>query len=256
MKRLFLILILGSALSNLIYAGEYSGKEMKQVAPPPCPDWYADNEWNINIWGTYVFTNTDFNPNLLLNDLVQSTTEGETVAGSFDTYIGNDHAWGGGADIKYFFHRYFGIGVEGFALDAKKRTFDIDLRPLDGVFFGENFNEERTVGAVLGTLTLRYPIPCTRFSPYGWAGVGAIFGGGERDDVTTQPIPGLPNEFPTVNAQSHHFDGDTKVMGQLGVGLEFRFTRHIGWTNDISWGIIEGPQNNFTMIRSGLNFAF
>ena len=35
-------------LSPLIYAGTetYSGKEMKQVAPQPCPEWYADNEFN------------------------------------------------------------------------------------------------------------------------------------------------------------------------------------------------------------------
>jgi len=179
-----------------------------------------------------------------------------TVPGLFDNLFGNDHAWGGGMDIKYFFCRYVGIGVEGFALNAHKRTFDIDLRPLDGVFIGHNIDQERTVGAVLGTLTLRYPIPCSRFAPYGWAGIGAIFGGGESDSVTTQPIPGLPNEFPTVNAQSHHFDGETKVVGHLGFGLEYRFTRNIGWKNDVSWGVIDGPQNNFTMIRSGINFAF
>jgi hypothetical protein len=241
-----------------VSADRYSGKETKDTKQfvLPCPELYRDNEWNVNLWGTYVFTNTDYNPNLDIADLIQSTTEGETVAGSFDRYIGNDHAWGGGGDIKYFFHRYFGIGVEGFALNAHKRSYDIDLRPLDGVFVGHNIDDQRVVGAVLGTFTLRYPIPCTRFAPYAWAGGGAIFGGGERDSVTTQPIPGLPNEFPTVNAQSHHFDGETKAMGHFGFGLEFRFTRNIGWTNDVSWGVIEGPKNNFTMLRSGINFAF
>src|SRR5438445_515440 len=34
-------------------ADSHSGKEMKQVAPPPCPQWYGDNEWNVNPWGTY-----------------------------------------------------------------------------------------------------------------------------------------------------------------------------------------------------------
>ena len=235
---------------------EMSGKEMKQVAPPPCPQWYGDNEWNLNLWGTYVFTNTEYSPNLDIPDLIQSTTEGHTVEGSFDHYIGNDHAWGGGGDIKYFFHRYFGIGLEGFALNAHKRSFDIDLQPLDGIFVGRNIDRQRVVGAILGTFTLRYPIPCTRFAPYAWAGGGAIFGGGESDSVTTQPIPGLPNEFPTVNAQSHHFDGETKAIGHFGFGLEVRFTRNIGWTNDLSWGVIEGPKNNFTMVRSGINFAF
>jgi hypothetical protein len=255
MKRFLTTLsIFAISFAHCIFAGGY---EMKQaVAPAPCPEFYGDFEWNVNLWGTYVFTNTDYNPNLDIADLIQSTTEGHTVAGNFDRYIGNDHAWGGGGDIKYFFYRYFGLGVEGFVLDAHKRSFFIDLRPLDGVFVGRNIDEERAVGAVLGTLTLRYPIHCSRFSPFAWAGLGAIFGGGESDSVATQPIAGLPNEFPTVNAQSHHNDGDTRLLGHFGLGLEVRFTRHIGWTNDLSWGVIDGPQNNFTMIRSGLNFAF
>ena len=255
MKRFIITLsILWICSARLVYAGGYEMKQAAAVAP--CPEWYADNEWNVNLWGIYVFTNTDYNPNLDIPDLIQSTTEGHTVAGSFDRYIGNDYAWGGGGDIKYFFHRYFGVGLEGFVLNAHKRSFDIDLRPLDSVFVGENIDEQRAVGAVLGTFTLRYPIHCSRFAPYAWAGIGAIFGGGESDSVTTQPIPGLPNEFPTVNAQSHHSNGETKVMGQFGFGLEVRFTRNIGWTNDLSWGVIDGPQNNFTMIRSGLTFAF
>src|SRR2546423_8781901 len=188
MKRVIITLsILAAFSTRLVFAGEM---EMKQAAvASSCPEWYADNEWNVNLWGTYVFTNTDYNPNLDVPDLIQSTSEGHTVGGSFDRYIGNDHAWGGGGDIKYFFYRYFGLGLEAFVLDAHKRSFFIDLRPVDGVFIGRNVDQERAVGAVLGTLTLRYPIHCSRFSPYGWAGIGAIFCGGESDYVTTQPIP-------------------------------------------------------------------
>src|SRR5437588_611707 len=36
------------------HSGKDSGKEMKQVAyVPPCPQWYGDREWNVNLWGTY-----------------------------------------------------------------------------------------------------------------------------------------------------------------------------------------------------------
>ena len=52
-------------------SGKDSGKEMKQVAPPPCPEWYGDNEWNVNLFGTYAFTNTEYDPNLWLVDVVQ-----------------------------------------------------------------------------------------------------------------------------------------------------------------------------------------
>ena len=233
--------------------GKDSEKEMKQVAyVPPCPDWYGDREWNVNLWGTYAFTNTEFAPNPSLVDIVQSTSEGGPVLGTYDRYIGGDHAWGGGGDVKYFFCRYAGVGVEGFALDASKPGFNIFEDQAVPIFTKQRINHNHTVGAVLGTLTLRYPIPCTRLAPYAWGGVGAIFGGGERDQLHTQ---GPPDAF-LVNAQTDHFGSETKVLTQFGAGLEFRFARHVGWTNDLSFGIIDGPRNNFGMFRSGLNFAF
>jgi hypothetical protein len=233
-------------------SGKDSGKEMKQGAPPPCPDWYGDREWNVNLWGTYLWTNTEFAPNPSLVDIVQSTSEGNPVLGTYDRYIGDDHGWGGGGDIKYFFCRYAGVGVEGFALDAHKSGFNIFEDQSVPVFVHQRINHDHTIGSVLGTLTLRYPIPCTRVAPYAWAGVGAIFGGGERDQLHVQ---GPPDAF-AVNAQTQHFGAETKAVGQFGGGMEFRFARHIGWTNDLSWGVIGGPRNNFGMVRSGLNFAF
>jgi len=239
-------------LSKISRADKDADKEMKQVAPPSCPEWYGDREWNVNLWGTYAFTNTEFAPNPSLVDIVQSTSEGNPVLGTYDRYIGGDHAWGGGGDIKYFFCRFAGLGVEGFALDASKPGFDIFEDPTIPIFVHRRVNHDHTIGSVLGTFTLRYPIPCTRFAPYTWAGVGAIFGGGERDMVHTQ---GPPDAF-AVHAQTDHFGSETKVLGQFGAGLEIRFTRHVGWTNDLSFGVIDGPKNNFGMIRSGLNFAF
>ncbi len=234
------------------HSGKDSGKEMKQVALAPCPQWYGDYEWNVNLFGTYAFTNTEYNPNLWLIDVVQSTSEGNPVLGTYDRYIGGDHAWGGGGDIKYFFCRYFGVGIEGFVLDGSKNGFDIFEDPTIPIFTRERINHDHTIGAVLGTFTLRYPIPCTRFAPYAWAGVGAIFGGGERDVLHTQ---GPPDAF-AVHAQTDHFGSETKVLGQFGAGLEFRIARHFGWTNDLSFGVIDGPKNNFGMFRSGLNIAF
>ena len=261
MKKNTLTLLLSAALSAFAYAGsDYKAKEVQQ--PAPCPEWYGDNELNVSLWGTYAFTGTEYAPNLDLVDLVVSTTEGHTVFGRYDRYIGGDHAWGGGADVKYFFMRYFGIGVQGFALDAKRNTFNIDLRPDDGVFVFEKGSDQRVVGSVLGTFTLRYPIPCSRFAPYVWAGVGAIFGGGERETLTTLGEAEEPGEepgegeIPDVEAETHHFDSRTEVIGQFGGGLEIRFTRHVGWINDFSWNVINGADNNFGMVRTGINFSF
>jgi hypothetical protein len=147
MKQLTLTLLAFSACLGLAYAWpEYSGKEMKQVSAP-CPQWYADNEWNISLWGTYAATGTEYAPNTSLADIVQSTTEGHTVYGTFDRYLGGDHAFGGGADIKYFFHRYFGIGVEGFVLNAH-RGAGFNLEHAGGPFSG--IKERTSENAQLG----------------------------------------------------------------------------------------------------------
>ena len=246
-------------LLSLLCAAAYAGTEpaekgMKQVVPPPCPEWYSDNEINLSVWGTYAFTNTEYARNLWLVDVVQTRPKAvpfsaNTIATSATIMRG---AVVGTSNI--FLHRYFGVGIEGFILDANKGGFDIFEDP-GVVFFRERTNNSRAVGSVLGTFTLRYPIACTRFSPYAWAGIGAIFGGGEHDQLVTSGVGQVPDAFDVV-ARTRHFDSKTEMLGQFGVGLEFRMTRHIGWTNDLSWGVIDGPRNNFGMIRSGLNFAF
>ena len=38
-------------------------------------------------------------------------------------------------------------------------------------------------------------------------------------------------------------------------GIEIRITPHIGRINDFSWNVVNGPDNNVGMVRSGINFA-
>src|SRR5438874_5417066 len=228
MNRLLLCLLAFGTIASVAFAGEtYSGKEMKQVAPPPCPQWYADREFNVSLWGTYVFTG---------NNWVE------------DRYIEANHAWGGGVDFKYFFMRYVGVGIEGWAVDANQKREDIFIDFSDGIFQRSFHSERNAVGAVLGTLTLRYPIPCTRFSPYIFGGGGAIFGGGERDTFTDSESPDVLTNF--------HSDSETRAIGQVGGGMEVRLTPHIGWVSDFSWNFVDGSHNNFGMARTGVNFAF
>ena len=255
MNKLTLNLLIFAAMSGIAYSGP---APVDKRVVPPVPEWYADTEWNVDLWGTYAFTGTDFNPNLDLFDLIESTLEGHTVYGTFDKYVGNDHAWGGGGDIKFFFGRYFGVGIQGFALDAKMSGFDIDIDPLEDVFVAEKTTDRRVVGSVLGTFTLRYPRPASRFSPYVWAGVGAIFGGGQSDRLSAEEIDdeSPAGEGELVEAHTIHSGSKTELIGQFGGGLEIRFTRHIGWTNDFSWNAISGAHNDFGMFRSGINFAF
>ena len=230
MKKLMLSLLGIAAISSVGFAGTetYSGKEMKQVAiPPPCPEWYADREFNVGLWGTYVFTGNEWQN---------------------DRYLEADHAWGGGLDVKYFFMRYIGVGIEGWAVDDRQAREQVFADFSDGIFQRDFKNTSKVAGSVLGTLTLRYPFHCSRFSPYIFGGGGAIFGGGERDTFTDSENPDVLTNF--------HSDTKTEGIGQVGGGLEIRITPHIGWISDFSWNFVNGPKNNFGMARTGVNFAF
>ena len=228
------------ALCAAAYAGPeaFSGKEMKQVAPAPapCAEFYRDNEWNVSVWGTYAFTDNDELRDLRIHSGGPVSINDLTPSFSGDRYLETDHAWGGGADIKYFFRRYFGVGIEGFVLDAKRTVFDLE-NDAQRVFTRSRDTGDRAIGSVLGSFTLRYPIRCSRFSPYAWAAGGAIFGGGERDLLVVRE--------PQDTFTTTHTDGSTKAVGQFGGGLEVRFTPRIGWMGDFSWNVVDGPRNNF-----------
>ena len=226
MKKFVIVMCAMTVLAGFAFGGTEtysSGREMKQTAAvqqAPCPEWYRDTEWNVNLWGTYALTGNSWRN---------------------DTYLGVDHAWGGGIDAKYFFHRYFGVGLEGYA---------VSLNQNHGVFFDVNGNrsESGAAGAALGTFTFRYPIPCTRFAPYVFAGGGAIFGGGGREELI------FASDGDVIGARDH--GSETKAVGQFGGGFEVRFTPTIGLMNDFSWNVVAGPQNNFGMVRSGITIAF
>jgi Outer membrane protein beta-barrel domain len=210
MKKLTFSLCALFALGSLAFAGT-EAKDSKAVVPPPCPQWYADSEFNISLSGVYAFS------------------------GNENTFL--DHGWGGAVDAKYFFHRYFGIGVQGFFLSADR---DNDFLVVN------NDDNSDGVGGVLGTFTVRFPMSCSRFAPYVWIGGGGVWGNG--NDAVAFNVAGAPVR---VNG-----DDEGHAMGQVGGGFEVRFTPHFGWQNDISWNIVSGSNNNFGMARSGLNFAF
>ena len=268
MKKLTLALAVIFALATWTFAGpeRYSGKEMKQVAPPPCPEFYADNEWNIGLWGAYAFSgdNDDDDDDNDFDPFTFGFVNGETVHfGDDNNNIGD--AGGGGIDIKYFFHRYFGIGIEAFGLGSGGDDNDDDGHDIPPFFRAIGLNPHHDddnnggAGAVLGTFTLRYPFHCSRFSPYIFAGGGVVFGNdnGDDGDDTFVYLAG-PGVF--VPAHGGHHDGDDNDddnahgIGQVGAGLEIRFTPHIGWVSDFSWNFT--GDNDFGMVRGGLNFAF
>ena len=225
MKKLTLSLCAMMALVSAGYAGTESfksSKEMKQVETP-CPEWYADNEWNVGVSLVYAPTVNEYRE---------------------DRYLGVDHAWGGAIDAKYFFRRYFGLGIQGFGL-----SLDSDDQGLIRNIGDDDSNND-FAGGVLGTFTFRYPIPCSRFAPYAWVGAGAIFGGGtdflDDDDFDEDGV--------FIGDSSG--EDDARLMAQYGAGFEVRFTKNFGLTNDISYNHVDGGENDFIQVRTGLNFAF
>lgn len=249
MKLFFLLTV---SLASLIASVDAGPTAKDMTGPPPCPSWYADNEWNLSIWGTYAFTENDY-PNFV--NSVLGPRPLFTDSGGYDTYLEADHAWGGGIDAKYFFKRYFGFGIEGFAVEATRSTGTVTiLPPLPGTVGSrvriDPRHEERTIGSVLGTFTFRYPLGCSRFAPYVWIGGGAIFGGGEVEEVdVNDPLSGA---FLTGFKRG----SETRAVGQIGGGFEVRLTKCIGLINDFSWNVVEGRENNFGMARTGIDFAF
>ncbi len=233
-------------------------KEVMQPAPPVC-DFYRAHEWDLSIWGAYAFAadtgqrdvpNDDpfFNPNNTTNGFLEtdvsntvsifgipiSSTEPANFNPQERVNIGRvsnnqlfarDDAWGGGADIKYFWSRYFGVGIEGVGLAAKT-----------------NF-----AGGGLLTLTGRYPFG--RFAPYVTGGIGFIDGGAtlykffneRHNDPNPSGTITNEQEFWTVDPVANNH---VRALGQIGAGLEFRVTCHIGLMADFTWNFVFGQENH------------
>ena len=250
-------------------------KEVMQPAPPVC-DFYRAHEWDLGIWGAFAFgaETGSFNvPNddpFALNSVVggvptlpehdPSTVDiltgfnGEQAEDnpterlniglvSKNKLFGRDDTFGGGLDVKYFWSKYFGAGLEGVGLAAKT-----------------NF-----AGGGLATLTARYP--WGRFAPYVFGGLGFIDGGAATYKYFNEKhnlLPGnSPNFFPggivppppagnlyaagNFVANEHEFwttdpvyNNHIRGLGQLGIGMEFRVTCHIGLMADFSWNFVFG----------------
>ncbi|MEP7014457.1 MAG: hypothetical protein ABI925_03370 [Verrucomicrobiota bacterium] len=253
MKKLTLTFCIFAATFAVCYAGpeSYSGKDKEVIQPMPAPcEWYRAHEWNFDIWATYAFSghpgHHDLDFDLDSVDEEYDTTEAPVFLGSSrdDQFLNKDGAWGGGADIKYFWSRYFGLGVEGFILDAKSNVG----------------------GAGLVTFTGRYPIGCSRFAPYGFVGFG-VLGGGSRTEqyFDENEIDGDDDEVEFVKDKIIH-NKHARPIGQFGGGMEVRITRPsamsklaIGLMADFSWNVVggdHGANSDFGMARIGLDFSY
>ena len=256
MKKFTLTFSILFAFGAGAFAGGYSkDKEVMQQAPPAC-DWYRAHEWDFDFWGTFAISgNTGDNPiGFFLEPSDAHVPEGtgnppgsadpnEHVPffpGHNDRFMARDNAWGGGLDVKYFFSKHWGAGVEGLIVDC----------------------ERNIGGGSFATLTFRWPIGCSRFAPYAFAGPGVIAGGVHQEWFHNEihNVKQGPNGPFVVEREFNAVDGipnrHAEAAGQAGAGLEFRVTRHVGLMGDFAWNMVSGPSNNFGLARFGLTLSY
>ncbi len=239
---------------------KYSGKEKEvmQPAPPVC-DFYRAHEWDLSIWAAYAFasdtgrsnpdnvdpfspdadpfTSDRGTPGFLGQPKVWNPNERVNIGQvSQNQLFARDDTWGGGADVKYFFSKYFGVGIEGLGLAAKT-----------------NF-----AGGGLMTLTGRFPFG--RFAPYVTGGIGFIDGGATLyrffNEKHVYSPQGAPNDAGDYVKNEHNFfttdpvyNNHVRALGQIGAGLEYRVTCHIGLMADFTWNFVFGQEDHADKIH-------
>src|SRR5438128_6855969 len=247
------------AVAAALYADgpeKYSGKEKEvmQPAPPVC-DFYRAHEWDLDIWGAYAFAAdtgrfhqpttanlsiargggdpfcpdrdpfvVDYTTGFYGEPAVFNPNERVNIGQvSKNQLFARDDTFGGGVDVKYFWSKYFGVGIEAIGLAAKT-----------------NF-----AGGGLLTLTGRYPFG--RFAPYVTGGIGFIDGGAtlykffnEKHTVLNGVVTN-EREFWTVAPVANNH---VRALGQIGAGLEFRVTCHIGLMADFTWNVVFGQEDH------------
>lgn len=156
----------------------------------------------------------------------------ELDIGVFATYIKGvgdisdlgvgEHGWGGGLDIAYFPWLYGGFRFQGSAFNISRA--------------------DQTAGLVTYDAVLRYPLdlvaPSLHLAPYAFGGVGGLLGG----------LDG--------NSRTGNLRTDSRVLGNAGGGLEYRFTPRFGIFSEAGYNFIDGPQNNAVQVNWGARFAF
>lgn len=205
MKLIYLTTAALLTVSAAAFAGTQisSGKDYKDktvVPPTPC---FKDQEWQLDLFGAYI--------------------DGNALdhAGPWQ-----DHGFGGGVGINYFFSRYIGIGIEGTALYGRENR-QHDDRGRHEV----NNPKHVPIYSGNGSLIFRLPIDHACLAPYAYIGGGISV------------------------------DGDQWASGFGGVGLEYRVVpQKVGLFIDARFTYYgdryqNGDQNNL-MGKAGIRFIF
>jgi hypothetical protein len=252
MKNLAALAVVTLASQAVVaFAGEpvVSSKQVITPAPPP-PEYFRPNEWDIGAFGTYA-TGTGENPTgTRVRDGFTTTLSGET------TFSG----WGGGMDFTYYFPwKYAGIRIQGAGVSLSTGTFTV-TETVNGVRTASRTGSvSGAAGIITSDIILRLPLDefwsGVHLAPYGFVGFGAIFGGGGGQTINTQ-FPELNSRFNSISRGVQ-----SRPLGHVGGGFEYRFTPHIGIFAEAGYDFVDHTNgrtgsNNFIQTNFGMRYAF
>ena len=215
MKKMTFSLVAVLGLVGTSFAGQpmaAPSKGYKDVAPATC---FNDRELQIDVFGAFADGNRPH-------------------AGPIQ-----EHGWGGGIGLNYFFTRMIGVGVDATWLYAHDNTGG-DVRRNQDRDDGRDERVARRLGIdsdkttihnFSGSLIFRFPSDATCLAPYLYLGGG------------------------------FHVDGEQWASAHAGAGIEYRVVPHrIGLFTDARFTYFGdrfgyGDQNNI-MARAGVRFVF
>jgi hypothetical protein len=256
MKKIIVLTVMAIASqATAIFAGEEvaSKQVIPPPAPPPPPEFFRPNEFDIGAFGTFA-----------------------QGVGSGGAHL---HGWGGGMDFTYWLPwKYLGFRFQGAGVDIsggggpRSRTVTFPDGETATVRGGGG---SVGAGVITGDLMLRWPLdaywPNFHLAPYIFGGLGGIFvgspGNGNEFTVdrtvfvsTTQGAPATRavtlRGRAISNLQEDFGSGGNRVLGHGGIGLEYRFTPHIGIFGEVGYDVPDGSHNNFVQTNFGLRWAF
>jgi hypothetical protein len=252
MKRLALTIVALGSQAVVSFAGPPPSKEVISPAPPPPVSYFRPNEFDIGAFGTYV-TGTGENPT------------GTRVRDNFTTTVSGDTTvtgWGGGMDFSYFFPwKYAGVRFQGAGVSVSTGDFTVTTtNSFNGVTRSRTGSVSTAAGIITAQIILRLPLddywPSVHLAPYGIGGFGALFGGGGGGGQT------IDTRFPELNQRFNSIERSvqSRPLGTIGGGFEYRFTPHIGLFGEATYNFIDHihgkADNNFIQTNFGLRYAF
>jgi hypothetical protein len=251
MKRLTALAVAAVASQAVAtFAGEPVVSSKAIVQPPPPPEYFRPNEWDIGAFATYA-TGTGGNPT------------GTRVRDGFTTTLSGDitlSGWGGGMDFTYFFPwKYAGIRFQGAGVSLSTGTFTV-TETVNGVRTASRSGSvSGAAGIITSDVILRLPLDDfwsgVHLAPYGFVGFGALFGGGGGGQTINTQFPDLNARFNSISRGVQ-----SRVLGNVGGGFEYRFTPHIGIFGEAGYNFIDHTRgridNNFIQTNFGLRYAF